>query len=214
MKTNISTPLLWIIIFTPFIYLVVIWNQLPGQVPVHFNGAGEPDGWASKYSLIFLPGFLSLFIYLLMIIIPRIDPKKRLAFMGRKYDLLTFWLTSVMALLSIFIIHSGLAGEIHNPGHIFIFLGILFAVLGNYMPAMRPNYFVGIRTPWTLESERVWRKTHQLAGKIWTPGGILVAISAIIFPEKTALIIFLVITGLIVVIPLVYSYRQYHLTEI
>ncbi len=158
MKYNLSTPLLWIIVIAPLLHLAVIWNQLPETVPVHFNIKGMTDGWAPRHSLIFLPGFLPAFIYLLLIIIPRIDPKKRIARMGNKYQILTFWLASLMALLSVFIIYSSWAGQIHNPGYMLIIIGVLFAVFGNCMPAIRPNYFVGIRTPWTLENESVWRK--------------------------------------------------------
>jgi len=88
-------------------------------------------------------------------------------------------------------------------------VGLLFAVVGNYMYNIKPNYFAGIRLPWTLENEDNWKKTHMLAGKLWFAGGLLVALTALFLPDKIALIFTFSIIILLTIIPTVYSYRLY-----
>jgi len=201
---------IWIIIIVPIAYLIYIWGSLPDTVPIHFNAQGEADGWGSKQTLIWLPLAMTLGTYLMMLVIPKIDPKKTLDQMGNKYDLIKLFMVLFMAILSCFIIHSAKTGSIGREGSwIFVIVGAMIAVLGNYFQSIKPNYFLGIRTPWTLESERVWKKTHRLAGRIWVPGGILLAFLPFILGVEIYLPFFLTIIAVLVLVPVVYSYMEF-----
>jgi uncharacterized membrane protein len=83
-------------------------------------------------------------------------------------------------------------------------------MLGNYFQTVRPNYFIGIRTPWTLENEQLWKKTHRMGGKLWVAGGVLIAVISIFINNNTALAItFGAILSIMVIVPVVYSYIEY-----
>jgi uncharacterized membrane protein len=88
-------------------------------------------------------------------------------------------------------------------------LGLLFLVLGNYMHSVKPNYFIGLRIPWTLENEDNWRKTHQLMGKLWVAGGLLITICTLLLPAEAGFFLLMGITALITIIPAVFSYRYF-----
>ncbi|MFE3847492.1 SdpI family protein [Flavobacterium sp. LB3P45] len=194
------------IILVPCIYLAFLWNSLPEKVPTHWNYKGEIDRWGDKYSLIGLLFLLPVLTYLLLLIIPKIDPKKRIDLMGGKYYQIKFILVLMMSLLSMFIIHLTKNESISNPNLIFALMGILIVVMGNYFKVIQPNYFLGIRTPWTLENKEVWRSTHTFASKLWFTGGLLIIIGGIFLPDDFFLVVFLSIIALIVIVPTVYSY--------
>ena len=158
MKLKKELPLL-IIVILPFIYLAYIWNDLPKKVPIHWNGEGEIDGYGDKVSLILIPILLSLLTYVILTLIPIIDPKGKIKNMGEKYESIKFILIFFMSFLALFILYSSHSQTITNPNILFILIGFLFVFLGNYMKTIKPNYFIGIRTPWTLENETVYFKT-------------------------------------------------------
>jgi uncharacterized membrane protein len=210
MNKYLKELVLWALIVLPYVYLATLWNNLPEQVPTHFNLQGVADGWLSKNSLIYIIGALGIGIYLLMLIIPIIDPKKKLQQMGDKYYMLRFILTFCFSLIALHILNSSSEGGIKKPMILFFILGILIAMLGNYSQTIRPNYFIGIRTPWTLENEKVWKNTHSLAGRIWIICGILIAILGV-FIENSQLfsIIFGIILAIMVIVPVGFSYTEF-----
>lgn len=198
-----------IILFLPFIYLAYEWNSLPQQVPIHWNHKGEIDNWGSKVSLIWTLVSLLIVPYLLMLIIPKIDPKNKLATMGGKYEQIKLVFLTFLTGLTILIIYSSKNEEIANPNSILILMGLLFIILGNYFKVIKQNYFIGIKTPWTLENEQIWKMTHRMAGKLWIVGGLLIVILCLILPSTMAIWVFLTITILISLIPVGYSYFKY-----
>ena len=92
---------------------------------------------------------------------------------------------------------------------LFVLMGLFFAAMGNLMHSVKPNYFVGIRLPWTLSNDENWRKTHQLASKVWFVGGLVVAALGLILPEKIAIFALFGIIIVICLIPIIYSYREF-----
>ena len=210
MKTNLQKELpLIIIVLIPFLYLAYVWNSLPEKVPLHWNIEGEIDRYGDKSELILIPLLLPLLIYVLFTIIPKIDPKGKIKNMGNKYTILKTIMTLFMSVLSMIIIYIALNETFYNPNYIVLLIGILFAILGNYFKTLRANYFIGIKTPWTLENETVWKETHKLAGKLWFAGGLIIVLSSILLDKKTNFTLFAIITVLITVIPVVYSYIKY-----
>lgn len=197
----------------PLLYLVFVWNSLPEKVPLHWNLEGEIDNWGSKYTLIGLVFFMPILTYILMLVVPKIDPKKRIETMGGKYDQFKFILVAFMSVLSIFIIYISKNQKLSSPSMIVVLVGILFVFMGNYFKVIKPNYFIGIKTPWTLENEDVWKLTHLLAGKMWVIGGIVIVICSLIVPEDLNFYIFMSITAVISFVPIVYSYLIYQKTK-
>lgn len=208
MRFKKEIPIL-LIVLIPFIYLAYIWNTLPETVPVHWNWKGEIDDWGDKSMLILITFLLPGLTYILFSIIPLIDPKKKIQNMGNKYHNLKFLMVLFMSALALFIIYSVKEQSITNPSLIILAIGLLYILLGNYMKTIKANYFIGIRTPWTLENETVWKSTHILAGKLWFIGGLAIIISSLTTSKSFNSIFFITVTVLITLIPLIYSYLQY-----
>jgi uncharacterized membrane protein len=210
MNKYLKESVLWAFVALPYVYLTTIWNKLPEQVPTHFNIEGIANDWSSKTTLLFIPAALGIGIYFLMLIIPVLDPKKKLQQMGDKYYTLRFMITIFFSLLATYLLYVSNTGSLKNPNMLFALIGALFAMLGNYFQTVRPNYFIGIRTPWTLENEQVWKNTHRLGGRLWIVGGVLIAILAFFINNNHLFsIIFGVIISLIVIVPVVFSYTEF-----
>lgn len=212
MNLKKELPLIGIVLL-PFVYLAYVWNQLPAQVPMHYNIEGEIDRYGNKSELILIPIMTSLLIYLIFLAVPYIDPKKQIQKMGGKYDTLKFFITTFMSILALFIIYTAKNRTLTDPDYILLGCGVLFLILGNYFKTLKANYFIGIRTPWTLESESVWKQTHKLAGKIWFLGGLLIILSCLILDGKTNFIVFICITAIMVLVPVLYSYLLFRKQE-
>lgn len=210
MKASIQKEIpLILVVLIPFIYIWVIWDQLPDKVPLHWNINGEVDRYGDKIELLMIPILLPLLVYLLFWIIPKIDPKRKIKNMGRKYDLLKTFMTVFMSALAMVIIYAAKNESFYNPNYILLPIGCLFVVLGNFFKTIRANYFIGIKTPWTLENETVWKETHKLAGKFWFVGGIIIILSSLLLEKKENFTLFLIVTVVITVIPVVYSYFKF-----
>ena len=202
------------IVLIPFVYLAYIWNQLPQKVPVHWNAKGDIDRYGDKAELILIPLLLPFLAYIIFLVIPKIDPKKKLNKMGNKLQSLKALVTTFMSILALFILYSSKNQSFDNSNYLFILIGILYIILGNYFKIIKPNYFIGIRTPWTLESESVWKQTHMLGGKLWFIGGIIIVLSGFILGNEINVIVFLTITTIIAIIPIVHSFLLFRKNRI
>ncbi|MFC0237151.1 SdpI family protein [Fictibacillus phosphorivorans] len=158
---------------------VFAYPYLPDQMPMHWNIHGEVDGYWDKHYAAFFPPMLMIVLMVLFIFMPRIDPKKEnyKKFSG-SYTIFITIMNLFFLLLQSMTISYGLGVNIDISLVVNLGIGLLFIVLGNYLPRIKHNYFIGVRTPWTLANEKTWRKTHQLSGKLFVVAGILlVAIS-------------------------------------
>lgn len=200
-------PLL--LVAAPFAYLASVWTQLPDQVPLHWNLQGEVDRWGSKSEMWLIPVFTTVLIYILLTLAPLIDPKKRIAAMGAKYGQMKLALVGTMSVLALVIIHMTQESELASSTPVLFIIGLLFTLLGYFMKAIKPNYFIGIRTPWTLESPLVWEKTHRLGGWLFGLGGIVIAAMAVLADTKTTFKVTVFIGVGISLIAVVYSYVIY-----
>jgi uncharacterized membrane protein len=208
MNLKKELPILAIVLL-PFIYLAYIWSELPKKVPMHWNINGEVDRYGDKSELLLIPILLPLLIYVIFLVVPKIDPKNKLHKMGNKLQTIKFLMTTFMSILALYIIYTAKNQSLTNPNYIVLFIGVLFIILGNYFKTIKPNYFIGIRTPWTLENETVWKETHKLGGKLWFLGGILIVIFSLLLKEHQNFTIFILITVVITVVPIVYSYLKF-----
>jgi len=206
MKLNKHLPLL-ILCILPLFYLATVWDDLPNKIPIHWNYKGEIDGWGSKYSTFFLSAF-PIFTYLMMVIIPKIDPKNKLHQMGSKYTQLKFILVAFMSVLAISILYITKTQNLESF-KFELLIGFLFIVLGNYFQTVKPNYFIGIKTPWTLENESVWKKTHQLSGKLWILGGITIIMLSLLLNKTNSNIAMMCVIAIISIVPIIFSYLEF-----
>jgi uncharacterized membrane protein len=191
------------IILLPAIYLAFVWNTLPEEVPMHFNAKGEVDRYGSKDELIGVLFLLNLPLYFIMRFAPQIDPKKKIN--EKQLFGLRLVLHLFISAIALFIIYSTQQGALANPFGIVSLVGLLFAALGFFFRSIKPNYFIGIKTPWTLESEEVWNKTHRVSGPVWIAGGIFMALSPL-FAKAASIYIILGVTFGLAIFSVVYSY--------
>ena len=205
MKMNKKLLLLTsIVILLPMIWGLIIWKQLPNQIPIHFNVAGQANNFQSKPLAVFgLPLFL-LLVHLFVIFMTARDPKNRT--MNEKMGKVIYWLTPIVSLSVFYLIYSKALGSTTNPS-VFVsaLLGLIFVIMGNYMPKLKVNHTVGIRLPWTIQSEDNWHKTHRLAGKLWVLDGLILLLEAGIQFAVPYVMGIVILT--IVFIPVVYSYQ-------
>lgn len=204
-KINLTS--LWIV-FLSFWVAIVSYNFLPDQIATHWNSAWEVDSYMSKFLWLFIFPFVFLFIYLLFLIVPKIDPLKKNIEKFRKYfD--TFILVILLFLFYIYLlsIFWNLWYEFQMNYMIAPAISILFYFTWILMQKAKRNWFIGIRTPWTLSSDKVWNKTHKIWAK-WFKILSIITLIWIFFWE--GLQYFIIVPILIFLIFLfVYSYLEY-----
>ncbi len=196
------------IILLSFAIGIYFYPQMPERVASHWNAQGQVDGYMSKFWGIFLMPFVSLGLLLLFILIPKIDPLKKNIEKFRKY------FDGFIVLIIVFLFYIYLLTISWNIGIRFDMgqflipaLGILFYYAGILVENAKRNWFIGIRTPWTLSSEKVWDKTHKIGGKLFKIAGII-ALLGILF-QKYALFFVLVPIISVAIYTIVYSYFEY-----
>ena len=193
-----------ILILLPMVAGVILWNQLPEQLPYHWNAAGEVDGWSSKLGAVFgMPLFL-VALQWACVAATFADPKK--ANHSGKIRNLVFWIVPVLSIVMHTLVYAAALGrEVRIEVVMPIFMGLLFVIIGNYMPKCKQNYTIGIKLPWTLHSEENWNRTHRVAGRTWVVCGLLMILTGFFFRVE----ILIAISLLMVLVPVVYSYLLY-----
>ena len=200
----------WIILFIPILYQIYNWSFIPDNIPVHFNLKGEADRYDSKQSFLTFIIIISITLYLLLLFVPKIDPKKRISEMGEKYHYLRFATTFLISFIFTLITLNAIDEEFKLQPYLGLFFGLLFILLGNYFRNLKPNYFIGIRTPWTLENESVWKITHQFSSILWVIGGTIMLLTNIFSQnEPVSWYINIAIIGILTIVPILYSYLKY-----
>lgn len=193
-----------IVILLPILAGLALWRQLPEQVPMHWNAKGEIDGWGSKTVFVFvLPAALLGFQWL-CVLGTLSDPKK--ANHSEKILHLVFWIIPVLSiLLSVLTYFAALGKDVQMEMVMPIFMGLIFVIIGNYLPKCKQSYTIGIKIPWTLNSEENWNRTHRFAGWLWTFCGIGMMIAGLFGVYW----IFFVAVFVMVLPPVIYSYLLY-----
>ena len=205
--------LIWPLALIPLVYLLSIWQDLPEEMAMHFDLKGNPDRYGNKSELLVMAAVLSamsILIYFVLSNIYKIDPKKYAADNKDRLGRMGFAVAVFIIALTCFIIYSTSKGNMKmSMRYIFAGVGLLLCLIGNYMHTIKPNYFAGLRLPWTLNNEDNWRKTHLFAGKLWFIGGLATAILCLLVPDTVAIVLFFIATIVLVLVPVIYSYRWY-----
>ena len=198
LKVLIITSL---VILLPILAGAVLWNQLPEQIPSHWNASGEIDGWSSKPFVVFGLPLILLAAQWLCMLGSAADPKKENH--PVKVIQLVLWIIPVLSVLLHTVTYAvALGKEVRMEVVMPVFMGILFTIIGNYLPKCKQNYTIGIKIPWTLNSEENWNKTHRFAGWLWVLCGLIIMLTGFF----GGFWIFLVIVFLMVLAPSLYSY--------
>ena len=192
-------------IFTllPILLGGILWKDLPASLPSHFGLDGQADGFSSKLEVVFLIPLVMLGLHFFAVVVTSLDPKA--SHVSPKMKTLVYWLVPFISGLVQLSIYGAAFGLIGNSTRIgLVMVGIVFLVVGNYLPKTKQNYTVGIRLPWTLDSEENWNKTHRLAGRLWVLGGLIILVNG--FLSWAVFYVFFGVLLVMVLVPIFYSY--------
>ena len=191
-----------IITLLPILVGLIYWNQLPEKMAIHFDMEGTPNGWSSKwFAVIGLPAILAV-ANALCTVLTETDPRRYKY--PEKMMKLVYWICPVVSWFCAGItISYGLGNElVAMPKMASLFLGILFVIIGNYLPKVKQNYYMGIKLPWTYSDEENWNRTHRMAGKLWVAGGIVLLLNFFLGIRGLEIAVLIIM----VVVPTVYSW--------
>lgn len=202
--------LMVLFILTIFAVGIYMAPNMPDRVPTHWNIRGEVDGWGSKYINLFLMPTIALAAYLLMSFLPAIDPfRKNYEKFVKPYLYFKIFLAFFFIYLEIFLLYSSIR---FNPPQGSLMFAIPFSLLlcfiGWILPQLKRNFFIGIKTPWTLVSDENWKKTHDFGGKAFIFAGVASLVAAFF----GSMVSFIVLIGSIVITTIItisYSYLMY-----
>ncbi|CQR58259.1 SdpI family protein [Paenibacillus riograndensis] len=187
-------------------YALANYGKLPDQLPAHFDIRGEADRYWSKGSVIAFTGFLGLIFPLAMQFIKSVDPKKEnYSKFQNAYKMIRLAIAALFDAMLVLTVSYGLNQNIPAGKIAMVAIGLLFIVVGNFMPQIRDNYFTGIRTAWTLASPEVWRKTHRFSGVMWMIGGLLIALGAFL-PQSLSISMIIAALVIAIILPFAYSW--------
>lgn len=200
-----------LITLLPILFGLIVWNRLPEQIATHWGADGQADGYSSRTFAVFgLPCILAV-LQILVSVITLNDPKRRN--IHKKPLTVALWIIPILSLIINCLTYAVALGMNLDMGiAVSLLVGILFIILGNYMPKLQQNYTVGIRIPWTLNSAENWSRTHRLGGKMFILGGFLLIITSFlgsVAGDNVIIAAVIVITLLCAGVPAVYSFWLY-----
>lgn len=203
LKTIITTSL---VTSLPMFAGFLMWSKLPEKLPTHWNFAGEIDGRSGKtFAVVFIP-LIMLAAHLICTVATSIDPKNE-NFNFKVFGLV-LWICPILSILCSTATYAAALGfDVKVEFIIPLFMGILFLIIGNYLPKCKQNHTIGIKIPWTLKSEENWNKTHRFAGFVWTLGSVVIIVGAF-FKDAVVYTTFVPI-AVMVIVPMIYSYIYY-----
>ncbi len=201
-KKNLKTLIVTsIIILLPILAGLIMWNQLPEQIPSHWDASGEIDRWSSKPFAVFGMPLILLAFQWLCVLGTSADPKKENH--PSKVVHLVLWIIPVISILLHVLTYAVALGQTVRMEVVMpVFIGLVLAIIGNYLPKCKQNYTIGIKIPWTLNSEENWNKTHRFAGRLWLVCGLVIMLTGFF----GGFWIFFGIVLLMVLAPFIYSY--------
>lgn len=210
MKLSFSGLLKLIFAILPTIMSYYFYHMLPPQIPMQWSLDGSINSYTSKQNIWFIAS-IPVVLLLLSFVLPKIDPRRESYKKFKKYyDSFIVVLLAFLALVQAIVIVESLKPNTLSIGSIVVSgIGLLFMYIGNIMPKMKSNFFMGIKTPWTLADSDVWYKTHRLGGILWFFGGLAITISSFFFRGNILSIMMFAYILIISIIPCVMSYIWY-----
>lgn len=195
-----------ILLILPFIAIPFIWTHLPSQIPTHWNMQGEVNGSSSRlFGILFTP-MINIAIYLLFLYLPKIDPKKRVSYNQKPMPVIRLIVVLLLFCIQGWTIYAALGYHATTINWFFLVIALFFILMGNYLSTVQPNYFIGIRVPWTLEDESNWHRTHHMASWLWVIGGIVLLILFPILRSQLYSYFFIAIIIILSLAPIIFSF--------
>ena len=186
---------------------LLLWDKFPETMAIHWGITGQADGYASPAYAVFVLPVIMLAVQWLCILATTFDKGNKNR--NQKLQSIMLWIIPLISNLSICGLYAlALGWEFSPVVWTMVPMGLLFAVIGNYMPKTRMNSTMGIKVPWTYSSEANWNATHRFAGKVWMIGGILIALCGLL-PHGWAVTVMLVSVLVLIILPIAYAYRFY-----
>ena len=180
--------------------------RLPERVPVHWNLAGEADRYGAAWENALLMPAIAIVLWAVLLVLPLADPLRRNYARFPETLKLFRWLVPLTVVAFHLVVADGSLGAPIDSGRgIGVVLAVVFVVLGNSMGKLKHNWFIGIRTPWTLASEEVWTRTHRLAAPIWVAGGLVQLVGAFV-PGTAGQVLLGAPLAVMVLVPVGYSF--------
>ena len=210
MKRKGSILAMWLLALLPLVLVAVFYSRLPDQVPMHWGFDGEINRYGSKNEL-WLTGALGPLFALLFQFLPRLDPKRRnYEKFQTYYEAFSLVLVAFIAvMMGVALLESFRPGTLSMGRVVSALVGLLFLFVGNLMGKVKPNFFMGIRNPWTLSDPDVWNRAHRLGGGLFFLTGLVTVVSAILLPEPVTFAVLMAGALLTALIPTVMSYFWY-----
>ncbi|HZG15739.1 MAG TPA: SdpI family protein [Candidatus Bathyarchaeia archaeon] len=191
----------------PLLAGIFTYGDLPEQMAIHFNSDGVADGFQSKPLFFAVYALISAVVMGAILFTRKIDPKKQnYEKFPKAYKMIRF---AVLILLSasylyLLIYNLGFSWDVRIFVHLLV--GLVWLIIGNYLGQVRSNHFLGIRTPWTLADEGIWRKTHRMAAPVWVLAGLLLILAAFLPALRQSPFLVLGVIIVSIVLPSVYSF--------
>ena len=196
-----------VVTLLPMLYGIVFWEQLPNSFTTHWGIDGVANGSSGKAFVVFGLPIIFLFVNLLCGLCSYFDKNNREK--NRKAMGIVFWIMPIMSVLINSIMYKTTTSDEFDFIWLFpLLFGVLFIVIGNYMPKVSQNRTLGIKISWTLSNEENWNKTHRLAGRVWVAGGVVMLVTSVL-PLKWSVGVLLVMTIMMIIVPIIYSYSIY-----
>ncbi|MDP1544740.1 MAG: SdpI family protein [Anaerolineales bacterium] len=179
MTTKLTSIIVLILIGAAVIVGALFWNQLPEQMASHWNANDEVDSYLPKFWGVWMMPLVTLGMFALFLVIPSIDPlKANIAQFRGVFNLFILFITAFMLYMHGLTLAWSLGYEFRMSAAMLPFMGILFVFVGYMLRQAKRNWFIGIRTPWTLSSDTVWDKTHQLGSVLFIVSGAFAFLGA------------------------------------
>jgi uncharacterized membrane protein len=212
MRVNFRELIFIIISYSPLFGALIMYNQLPEIMAVHFNSKNEVDGTMSRLGVIItitVMGLIPLLLKYLMKFTSKFDPQAIEPKSTTLFHAIRFIMVLLVATSGWSLILFNLGYKMDSKKIAFVLLATLFIIIGNYLPAVRPNFTIGIRTPWTMADDEIWIKTHRLAGPLLMLGGIMMLL-ALFLGKINSIFVLVLVMSLISFIPVIYSFLLYN----
>ena len=196
-----------IIILLPAFAGLIIWDKLPEYITTHWGMSGEANGWSGRVAAVFGLPLVMLAAHWLCIWSTARDPRNK--DQSSKVFRMVMWIFPLVSLIACGIIYAAALGcTVRIDMASRIFLGIMFVILGNYMPKCKQNFTIGIKVKWALRNEENWNKTHRLAGRLWVAGGVFL-LATMFEPLESFMYVYVAVILLLALVPMLYSYIYY-----
>jgi uncharacterized membrane protein len=208
-KRNLAKAIISsLLILLPILFGVIVWDSLPEIITTHFGINGEPDGFSGRgFAVLFFPLFM-LTIHWLCIWVSAVTEARGNGQSDKVYGIL-FFISPLLSIVTSAMIYAvALGGEMNISIFVGMLFGVMFIVMGNYLPKATRNRYFGIKIKWALDNDENWAATHRLAGKVWFFGGFAVLLASLL-PGKIMIAVIITLLFVLILAPTVYSYVYY-----